>query len=772
MIAILNSITKSNKKKILLVATILFIFSLWGFPETLDHAVPGLDPSWDIALQMAIEKHLVWGSDLIFTYGPLGYLVAAPINIVGSLWDNVFFYKVAAHALFLLVSYFFIIKTKYPIRNAISFGIVSILIEKLDYVYFPLLGLIYAYFLYYEHSKRSILLIPISFATAFLFFTKHDLAIGSLVTMMSFIVLLLARKRQRESAITISSYLVFLFIIWALVFGKINLVEYLSNDYNFVSDYAHVMSSENGWLGLLPLLIFSWALLLFWIFYSFKNNRQNFRFIFLSAGVFFLSYKLAFVRFDSGHSTDYLIIWGTLFLSVIFINQGKTFSKPLKYITISIVIIYFGISGIVENNIVIDMTREVIKESNMISPIMHYEDTMIPLYTQSNLFSLDKQISYLQSDKNFETERDLEKQNIRNSYPALTAPILSLISNKTVDIIPWDEALLYAYGLNWDPEPVLQFFNAFNTNLDNLDTKFFESSKSPEFIFYRDMSIDNHIPEFDEPSTIRTLLCNYHVIGIFGSNLILEKNANSCSNYTFLGESQIKFNEELKVPAVENNSYLFAEVYIKDNLAGKFLNTLYKGPKVFIDVNEINLPYRFIYTTSPNGILLKVPSNGSIPLLKFYNYSINSIKFSSDNQNLFESNIKVDFYKVDQKYSYVNQTGLIIGNPSDILYGIYNTRPDLQKAFPEVAKNNLSSYLDWIQSSGYGEYWELQQIKPLIDLLSLYYHRPDLQSAFPEVEENMDMKNLVGWALNYGVKDNAILNQDKDYFISYSKLLQ
>jgi len=37
----------------------------------------GLDASWIIGLNLAIKENLVWGTDIVFTYGPLGYLLTS-----------------------------------------------------------------------------------------------------------------------------------------------------------------------------------------------------------------------------------------------------------------------------------------------------------------------------------------------------------------------------------------------------------------------------------------------------------------------------------------------------------------------------------------------------------------------------------------------------------------------------------------------------------------------------------------------------------------------
>ena len=55
------------------VFTALALFTL---PTPLDGAGAGLDPSWVIGLHLAADKGMIFGRDLVFTYGPLGYLSA------------------------------------------------------------------------------------------------------------------------------------------------------------------------------------------------------------------------------------------------------------------------------------------------------------------------------------------------------------------------------------------------------------------------------------------------------------------------------------------------------------------------------------------------------------------------------------------------------------------------------------------------------------------------------------------------------------------------
>ena len=60
------------------VKGILIIITAYFFLANLpgiDWLRIGLDPSWAFAISDAAHKQLIFGQDIIFTYGPLGYLI-------------------------------------------------------------------------------------------------------------------------------------------------------------------------------------------------------------------------------------------------------------------------------------------------------------------------------------------------------------------------------------------------------------------------------------------------------------------------------------------------------------------------------------------------------------------------------------------------------------------------------------------------------------------------------------------------------------------------
>ncbi len=54
---------------------ILIAFVMVTFPPCFYPMGSGLDASWAVGLNEASNRHLVYGRDIVFTYGPLGFIL-------------------------------------------------------------------------------------------------------------------------------------------------------------------------------------------------------------------------------------------------------------------------------------------------------------------------------------------------------------------------------------------------------------------------------------------------------------------------------------------------------------------------------------------------------------------------------------------------------------------------------------------------------------------------------------------------------------------------
>jgi hypothetical protein len=76
---------------------IFVAFVMLTFPPCFGGMGTGLDASWQLGLNEASSRHMIYGRDLIFTYGPLGFVIH-PLD-VGSNLIHATFFRLGLHAL-------------------------------------------------------------------------------------------------------------------------------------------------------------------------------------------------------------------------------------------------------------------------------------------------------------------------------------------------------------------------------------------------------------------------------------------------------------------------------------------------------------------------------------------------------------------------------------------------------------------------------------------------------------------------------------------------
>ncbi len=67
--------TMNTHSKYIYIFLLFLIVILWAMPSSLIPPMLGLDPSWAMALGWAIQHHIQFGKDFIWTYGPLGFII-------------------------------------------------------------------------------------------------------------------------------------------------------------------------------------------------------------------------------------------------------------------------------------------------------------------------------------------------------------------------------------------------------------------------------------------------------------------------------------------------------------------------------------------------------------------------------------------------------------------------------------------------------------------------------------------------------------------------
>jgi len=88
--------------------------------------------------------------------------------------------------------------------------------------------------------------------------------------------------------------------------------------------------------------------------------------------------------------------------------------------------------------------------------------------------------------------------------------VIALLADKTIDIIPIETSLVAANNLNWKPRPVFQSYVAYKTSLDNANLNSLVTQPR-DYLLYQFTTIDGKHPFFDEPATFFHMMCTYQL---------------------------------------------------------------------------------------------------------------------------------------------------------------------------------------------------------------------------------------------------------------------
>ena len=90
----------------------------------------GLDASWQAALHLAAHTDLAWGRDVMFTYGPLGFL-QEPALYDSGLWMLSFAYQSLIHVA-LAISLLWVARRAFPLAVALAATYVLLVVGYLE----------------------------------------------------------------------------------------------------------------------------------------------------------------------------------------------------------------------------------------------------------------------------------------------------------------------------------------------------------------------------------------------------------------------------------------------------------------------------------------------------------------------------------------------------------------------------------------------------------------------------------------------------------------
>lgn len=598
-------------RRILLALAALFIALVAiRIPQ---HARPGLDAAWSLALSVAHTNHLVFGRDIAFTFGPLGYLING-ISTAGVIVDLARF-TVSVALIYAIIAITAICSPmSLAQRVVLSIAVLCLAASPTGDDYLLLFAFLAAL------GARSLRTPRRSVAVAFVLgtiagiaaMTKFTLAIdcggaAALFYVGSFV----AAPRVQKSR-WIASALVFVtaflaaaiasfgptpvtFLaatlafscgvaacIWAprrMVFGAIGaciaiasvflisptLIDFARVSLALATDYSSAMSTpgapEQLRLAIAEIAIITVAL----VALAFEGNLG------LSTALAFAlfgGFKHGFVRQD-GH-VFYFVITAVAVGAITYAALRRPGARRIGFIgaAISTIVLFPGTQATMSTSVLAG-----------ISPTQIAANVAFVFGASGQTATLNAENAKLLAGER------LPEETIAHFGPA------------PVDIEPTNATVAIASGLNWKPTPSLQAYLAYDRQIDTMNVASLRD-RAQGFVLYSLDSIDGRYPFGDSPQMIVALACRYQAekntvkTPDAGAAIVLiGPTADRCTHAESASVATT-FDRDNAVPHRANDAHDFIEVSIRTKYSsvGRLRKTLFRIGDLFMTFHYDNAP--------------------------------------------------------------------------------------------------------------------------------------------------------------------------------------
>jgi hypothetical protein len=578
----------SGKAQTLLQYLILIFFLFLLFPPLFyEWPEPGLDNSWNIAIQLAFKDHLVFGRDIVYTYGPLGILnYRLPISV--SKFVYLFFDG------YFLATLFFALRSIF--KKHFSYGLAAFIFLCIMANQYGAMFQWFSFFFFFylfsflEEPRRIGHLIQAAFLSILLLYFKASLGVTATAIFLISVTYILIRRKWTGILFAAVLLAYFLFIWLGALLLHVELKGYILGSLQLIDGYNDAMAraTEPEYLiflytSVFIILIFlvrtGWLLLV-----SFrrkellKNADQLFIHVITGMAIFIL-FKSAFVRSDS-HA--YIFIKNIPSLAAFtFLYNPSGFRTRVAAVCcwIMLALSFWAVNAMPQSY---QPYLRILKGS-----FLPYKAREMAVYF--------RQVGSYDSARAASDSLALRD----NEYKAI-------IGNHTVDILPTEVSTLYFKGLHYDPRPLIQSYAAYTEYLDSIDAQKYRSPGAPDYLLFSIATIDGRVPFFDESRTNLAILERYYIVGQLKDDLVLKKKEKPEDLQPLVTDTTFaRLGEEM--PIAKSPNLQFSRIFVEYNLWGRLRRLFYQPPylKISLTLDDGKVrSFRAIVPVLADGVIL------------------------------------------------------------------------------------------------------------------------------------------------------------------------
>jgi hypothetical protein len=366
-----------------------------------------------------------------------------------------------------------------------------------------------------------------------------------------------------------------------------------------------------------------------------RRDWPLFRLLMLTSPLLLFAFKNTFTRFDEGHALAFWALAGVLqgLVLVRTLAAATKTSAPAVIAGVTVLVSLLLVSGL----------GPWIGGVPGIQPSFGFPD---------NLAGARHALVLMALPERRQAEEAQVNAGLRAAYP-LPPDVINELRQGTVDPLPVDLQVAFAYGFQWDPQPVLQAYAAYRPYLDHLDAQHLMGPQAPRFVLFALGTVDGRYPIFDAPETYRVLFQRYQVRDRTSKLVILERRPDApLPPESQAGDVTGQLGQWIPVPN-HGGQRLYGRVQIAYTWRGQALNLLNSPPELHVRFRygggQISPPFRFVPAIAPDGLDLSgfAPDTASAGRMAdgLFDQPIEAIQILADSPaDAYQQEVHVDFF--------------------------------------------------------------------------------------------------------------------------------
>jgi hypothetical protein len=555
--------------------------------------------TWEPVASYAAAHQLQWGRDIVFTYGPLGFLSS------DYYWGNFFWPILLWAGAFALVVTAALVPLLGRLPGAIRLAFYAALalltvptwmvlgFDPVRILSITVLGIVCLR----DERPGALRLITTGFVLTVLSLTKFTYCVYSVCT---FIIIAASNRSAcwRNTAILAGSSLLALLGICLWSGQSIaNIFLHFTRSAHMAAGYSAAMAIAPEGFDLtvgIALLIFLLGLALTTWSASSNWRRRTDRAAVVAAGIF-LAWKEGFVRADF-HVMVFFVYacFIAALLPALLSFDWPAETEPTNPRTLGLLPLPVGRGngrgeGFVQSLSLLSpvFARHVLTLSAAcillsLVPIFCHTEFKAAIHYGLVARNRNTLTAYLRpATYKLELERYLETMRHEADLPEIRA----VVGDNAIGAMYLDQGVAILNGLNYAPNPVFENYTAYTPELQRLNSEFFNSQKSPEYLLWQTGTVDGRFPTLDNGEVLLRILKNYTPVTQENGH-ILWKRKSPGENYRLSNEQESCGSQDQWVAIPAEPTWLRIEC--KQTFFGVMRSLLWKSSELQLEVQLDN----------------------------------------------------------------------------------------------------------------------------------------------------------------------------------------